>query len=166
MPTPILFFIQVSECHLKSHLWHTMLTKTILAPAVIWVTPHPHCMLYGMQVFLSKYYGCIHAHSIHVRFPWIFSLDKVLHHTHTPIISSLKYGCAHTHDLWPGIVQLCCMFAFWFIVRTCHFFFTHMGWCLVDKVMKLHGGSRKIEGVMTMYKVWAIYHQHHFVKAQ
>ena len=71
--------------------------------------------------------------------------------------SSLKYGCARTHDVQPGILQLCYLFTFY---QQKHAVISeHMWWSLVDKIMKFDGGGMRFEQVMDMFSnVCVIFH--------
>lgn len=75
------------------------------------------------------------------------------------MVRSLKYGQAHTYNIPPGIVQLCCNIYF-FICSQIHTIFDEcIQLSIVDKVKKFHESGMKIERVIKIStKVQVISH--------
>ena len=85
------------------------------------LTSHHDVQCVRKKICLFKRNRQAHTHYVqHVRFAlWPY---RCAHTTHMACKEpSLKYGCAHTHHVKPGTVQLCCLSFLFVLTKAGHF---------------------------------------------
>ena len=92
VPKPTYFFHRSLKISwVWSHSKSMVCKKTTLPLEKVWITPY---LWHTAHKISSQIWVCSNPQC---------TIRKV---------SSLKHGYDHTHDIWPGIVQLCCLFTF------------------------------------------------------